>query len=146
MSKTNPTVAGRVQDMRLALCTPQMNRLRFLVGQEIGRYVEAIRVPEYNGDEPYLIVTDEGFDPEKHGAPTHFKHPGSTYGPGDPGSKLTLMGSLLELDCIPIEQVVRSASQKDLDMLKDLKAQLDYLWSNSWSKDRVDGWEYKQDA
>jgi len=114
----NPVCCEREQDMRIALNTPQLNELRYMVSQAIGEFVEASRVPAYEGDMPYLIVSVECHNAHK-------------LIPDDEGQRLPLTGRMLKMDPIPEDCVLRSASQEELDELLNLKDQLDALWNNT---------------
>ena len=102
---------GRPQDMRLHLNTPQLNRLRYLIGLEVGNYVPAADHPEfvaeYEVERDYLLVTDD----VREDAPTIVVN-------GKP------------------KRVLRAAYDHEADMVLDLKAQLDNLWAGN---DRVTG-------
>jgi hypothetical protein len=95
---------NRVHDLRLDLCTPQMNRLRYLTGVELSRIVSSDRCPTYIASHaetdtrpfPYLILTEEG-------------------------ARLT--GRLVHE-----RDVLRSMDQEEMDQLQDLKRRLDNLF------------------
>lgn len=53
---------GRPQDYFLKLNTPQLNRVKYLVGIELASYVPASRVAAYDGDYPFLIVDHPVYD------------------------------------------------------------------------------------
>ena len=92
---------GRPQDMRLRLNTPQMNRLKYLVGRELDRYIDADLVPEYDGDEPLLVVSDHELG----------------------GFPVVIDGKT--------RYVLRSATKDEIEAVLDLKAQLDNLWAGN---------------
>ena len=98
---------NRAHDLRLDLCTPQMNRLRYLIGMELYRIVPSDSVPEY------IMGAAEDDTP-----PSEYVHIKDGY-------------KIMEDRTYPLDAILRTTDQDEVNYLTDLKRRLDNLWFTS---------------